>query len=45
MPRHVDQPIRRGQLRKLLREGGRYAYMDPAELGGIMFEFVERTAN
>jgi methylmalonyl-CoA/ethylmalonyl-CoA epimerase len=26
------------------REGAQYAYMDPAECGGIMFEFVERRA-
>ena len=27
------------------REGARYAYMEPTELGGIMFEFVERSAS
>ena len=32
-------------LQSAFREGSRYAYMDPTELGGIMFEFVERTAS
>jgi len=31
-----------GVLQSAFREGSRYVYMDPAELGGIMFEFVER---
>lgn len=31
-----------GVLQSAFREGARYAYMDPAEFGGIMFEFVER---
>ena len=34
-----------GVLQSAFREGSRYVYMDPAELGGIMFEFVERSAN
>jgi hypothetical protein len=33
-----------GILQSAFREGARYAYMDPAECGGIMFEFVERNA-
>jgi hypothetical protein len=32
-------------LQSAFREGSRYAYMDPTELGGIMFEFIERTAS
>jgi methylmalonyl-CoA/ethylmalonyl-CoA epimerase len=32
-------------LQSAVRPGARYAYMDPAELGGIMFEFVERAAS
>jgi len=32
-------------LQSAFREGGRYAYMDPTEFGGIMFEFVERATN
>ena len=32
-------------LQSAFREGSRYVYMDPTELGGIMFEFVERAAN
>ncbi len=31
-----------GVLQSAFREEGRYAYMDPAEFGGIMFEFVQR---
>ena len=31
-----------GVLQSAFREGSRYVYMDPTELGGIMFEFVER---
>lgn len=31
-----------GVLQSAFREEARYAYMDPAECGGIMFEFVER---
>ncbi len=34
-----------GVLQSAFREEARYAYMDPAELGGIMFEFVDRKAN
>jgi methylmalonyl-CoA/ethylmalonyl-CoA epimerase len=34
-----------GVQQSAFREGARYAYMDPAELGGIMFEFVERKPN
>lgn len=34
-----------GVLQSAFREGSRYVYMDPTELGGIMFEFVERSAN
>ena len=34
-----------GVLQSAFREGSRYVYMDPSELGGIMFEFVERSAN
>ncbi|MBI1988720.1 MAG: VOC family protein, partial [Betaproteobacteria bacterium] len=34
-----------GVLQSAFREGARYAYMDPTELGGIMFEFVERAAS
>ena len=30
-------------VQSAFREGSRYAYMDPSELGGITFEFVERT--
>lgn len=29
-------------VQSAFREGSRYAYMDPAKLGGIMFEFVEK---
>ena len=32
-----------GVLQSAFREEARYAYMDPVECGGIMFEFVERT--
>ena len=32
-------------LQSAFREGARYSYMDPTELGGIMFEFVERKAS
>ena len=31
-----------GVVQSAFREGARYAYMDPAELGGIMLEFVQR---
>jgi len=34
-----------GVLQSAFREGARYSYMDPTELGGIMFEFVERKAS
>jgi methylmalonyl-CoA/ethylmalonyl-CoA epimerase len=33
-----------GVAQSAFREGSRHAYMDPSELGGIMFEFVERAA-
>ncbi|MDO8751612.1 MAG: VOC family protein [Dehalococcoidia bacterium] len=33
-----------GVTQSAFREGARYAYMDPSELGGITFEFTERTA-
>ncbi|MFH1140387.1 MAG: VOC family protein [Chloroflexota bacterium] len=32
-----------GVLQSAFREGARYAHMDPAEFGGITFEFVQRT--
>lgn len=32
-----------GVLQSAFREGARYAYMNPADCGGITFEFVERT--
>ncbi len=32
-------------MQSAFREGSRYVYMDPTELGGIMFEFVERSAS
>ena len=32
-------------LQSAFREGSRYVYMEPTEPGGIMFEFVERTAS
>ena len=32
-------------LQSAFREGSRYAYMDPTELGEIMFEFVEKAAS
>jgi methylmalonyl-CoA/ethylmalonyl-CoA epimerase len=31
-------------LQSAFREGSRYVYMDPAECGGIMFEFIQRSA-
>ena len=31
-----------GVMQSAFREGSRHAYMDPTDLGGIMFEFVER---
>ena len=34
-----------GVLQSAFREDGRYAYMDPAEFGGIIFEFVQRVTN
>jgi len=33
-----------GVAQSAFREGACYAYMDPTESGGIMFEFVERNA-
>ena len=30
-------------MQSAFRPGSRYVYMDPADLGGIMFEFVERS--
>ena len=33
-----------GVMQSAFREGSRHAYLDPSELGGIMFEFVERKA-
>ena len=32
-------------VQSAFREGSRHAYMDPSETGGIMFEFVERSAD
>lgn len=34
-----------GVLQSAFREGARYAYMDPAEFGGITVEFVERAGD
>ena len=34
-----------GVVQSAFREGSRHAYMDPSELGGITFEFVERSAS
>ncbi len=34
-----------GVLQSAFRPESRYVYMDPTELGGIMFEFVERKAS
>lgn len=34
-----------GVLQSAFREEARYAYMDPAQFGGIMFEFVQRVAS
>ncbi len=33
-----------GVVQSAFREDARYAYMDPAEFGGITFEFVQRIA-
>ena len=33
-----------GVAQSAFREGSKHAYMDPSDLGGIMFEFVERAA-
>lgn len=45
--RQVEATLQRhgvGVTQSAFREGARYAYMDPAKLGGINFEFVERRA-
>jgi len=34
-----------GVAQSAFREGSKHAYLDPSDLGGIMFEFVERAAS